>query len=69
MYDRPARSCFVQNKHNLTPKTLEKAIHLLSNDPELRDYLQNRRDFVLRAAQGTAQRRIGAFVPTVVENR
>jgi hypothetical protein len=46
----------VQNKYNLPPKTLEKAIHLLSNNPELRDHLQNRRDFVLRAAEGTTLR-------------
>jgi len=32
MYDRPARSYFVQNRHNLAPKTLEKAIHLLYNE-------------------------------------
>ncbi len=37
MYDMPARSYFVQKKYNLAPKTLEKAIHLLSNNPELFD--------------------------------
>jgi len=44
MYDGTARSYFVQNKHNLALETLEKALEFASNNPELRDYLQDRTD-------------------------
>ncbi len=55
IYDKLARSYVMQKKHNLALQMLEKALQFASNNPELRDYLQNRRGFVMRAAQGTPQ--------------
>lgn len=55
IYDKLARSYFLQKKYDLAVKTLEKAIALVSNDSKLLDYLQSRRDFVLRAAKGQQQ--------------
>jgi len=52
IYDRLARSYFMQKKYDLALKTLEKAIELVSNDPKLLDHLQSRRELVLRAAAG-----------------
>jgi tetratricopeptide (TPR) repeat protein len=52
IYDKLARSYFLQKKYDLAVKTLEKAIALVSNDSKLLDYLQGRKDFVLRAAEG-----------------
>jgi spermidine synthase len=52
VYDKLARSYFLQKKYNLALKTLEKAIALVSNNSRLLDYLHNRRELVLRAAQG-----------------
>ncbi len=55
LYDKLARSYFLQKKHDLALKALEKAIALVSNDPGLLDYLQSRREFVSRAAKGQEQ--------------
>ncbi len=52
IYDKLARSYFLQKKYDLALNTLEKAIELVSNDSKLRDYLQSRRELVLRAAAG-----------------
>ena len=49
--DRLARSYFMQKKYDLALETLEKAIEFVSNSPEQRDYLENRREFVKRAAK------------------
>jgi spermidine synthase len=55
IYDKLARSYFMQKKYGLALKTLEKAIELVSNDPKLLDYLQSRRELVLRAAAGAEE--------------
>lgn len=52
IYDKLARSYFLQKKYELALKTLEKAIGLVSNNSQLLDYLQGRKDFVSRAAKG-----------------
>jgi tetratricopeptide (TPR) repeat protein len=43
-YDKLARSYYLQKKYDLATETLEKALQFASNNPELRDYVQNRRD-------------------------
>ena len=52
VYDKLARSYFMQNKHDLALEMLEKAIGFASNDPQLRSDLQSRRDSVACAAAG-----------------
>ena len=49
--DTLARSYFMQKKYDLALEILEKAIELVSNDSQQRDYLENRREFVRRAAR------------------
>ena len=49
--DALARSYFMQKKYDLSLKILEKAIEFASNNPQQRDYLENRREFVQRAAK------------------
>jgi hypothetical protein len=45
----------MQKNYDVALQMLEKAIDFASNDPELRTYLQNRKDFVTRAVRGTQQ--------------
>jgi hypothetical protein len=42
---------FLQKKYDLVLEILEKAIKFVSNDSEQRNYLENRRAFVKRAAK------------------
>ena len=49
--DTLARSYFMQKKYDLALEILEKAIEFVSNDSQQRDYLENRREFVRRAAE------------------
>ena len=49
--DKLARLYFMQKKYELALETLEKAIEFVSNDSQLRNYLENRREFVTRAAK------------------
>lgn len=49
--DTLARSYFMQKKYDLALKILEKAIEFVSNNSQQRDYLENRREFVRRAAK------------------
>ena len=49
--DKLARSYFMQKKYDLALETLEKAIEIVSNNPEQRKYLEERREFVRRAAK------------------
>jgi spermidine synthase/tetratricopeptide (TPR) repeat protein len=49
--DTLARSYFMQKKYDLALEILEKALEFVSNDSRQRDYLENRREFVKRAAQ------------------
>ena len=51
VYDRLARSYFMRKEYNLALETLEKALAVVPDDSDLRDYLENRRDFVMRAAK------------------
>lgn len=51
VYDRLARSYFMRKEYNLALETLEKALALVPDDSDQRDYLENRRDFVMRAAE------------------
>ncbi len=51
IYDRLARSYFMRKEYNLALETLEKALALVPDDSDQRDYLENRRDFVMRAAK------------------
>ena len=51
VYDRLARSYFMRKEYNLALQTLEKALALVPDDSDQRDYLENRRDFVMRAAK------------------
>ncbi|MHC4751423.1 MAG: fused MFS/spermidine synthase [Planctomycetota bacterium] len=55
IYDRLARSYFIQKEYALTLQTLEKALDLVPNDAELRGYLKNRIEFVKRAAEEAQQ--------------
>jgi len=41
----------MRKEYNLALETLEKALALVPDDSDLRDYLENRRDFVMRAAK------------------
>jgi len=59
VYDKLAWSYFKQDKHNLALEMLEKALDFASNSPQLRDYLQSRRDFIKRAAEGTQEPQTG----------
>ena len=49
--DTLARSYFLQKKYDLALKILERAIEFVSNNSQQRDYLENRRAFVRRAAK------------------
>ncbi|MFC1636806.1 fused MFS/spermidine synthase [Planctomycetota bacterium] len=49
--DTLARSYFLHKKYDLALEILEKAIKLVSNDSQQRDYLENRREFVRRSAR------------------
>ncbi len=51
VYDRLARSYFMRKEYNLALETLKKALAVVPDDSDLRDYLENRRDFVMRAAK------------------
>lgn len=51
VYDRLARSYFMRKEYNLALEILEKALAVVPDDSDLRDYLENRRDFVMRAAK------------------
>jgi len=51
VYDRLARSYFMRKEYNLALETLEKALALVPDDSDQRDYLENRIDFVTRAAE------------------
>jgi tetratricopeptide (TPR) repeat protein len=53
VYDRLARAYFMQKKYDLALNALDNAIEVASDDPRLREYLQNRKQLVTRAAQGT----------------
>ncbi|UCG60096.1 MAG: fused MFS/spermidine synthase [Phycisphaerales bacterium] len=53
VYDRLARLHYLQKRYDLALKALDSAIDLASDNPELREYLQNRKQLVTRAAQGT----------------
>lgn len=45
----------MQKKYDLALQRLEKAIALASNNAELRDYLLNRKEFVLRSHKEAEQ--------------
>jgi spermidine synthase len=51
VYDRLARSYFMRKEYNLALETLDKALQLVPDDSDRRAYLENRRDFVIRAAK------------------
>lgn len=51
IYDRLARSYFMRKEYNLALETLDKALQLVPDDSDQRAYLENRRDFVMRAAK------------------
>ena len=51
IFDKLARSYFMQKKYDLALETLEKAIKFVSNDSQRRGYFENRREFVRRAAK------------------
>jgi len=55
IYDRLARLYFMQKKHDLALKTLEKALALAAGDSDLRKFLENRKELVLRAAEAGSQ--------------
>jgi tetratricopeptide (TPR) repeat protein len=50
IYDKLARAYYRQKKYTLALGALEKAIQLASNDPALLNYLQERKEAVMRAA-------------------
>lgn len=52
LYDGLARLYFMQKKYSLALKNLEDALKLAPNGSELWKYLQNRREYVLNAAEG-----------------
>jgi spermidine synthase len=63
LYDNLARLYFMQKKYNLALEKIEKAIKLAPDDSELWKYLQNRREYVLRAAEGKQQSGAGQNLP------
>jgi tetratricopeptide (TPR) repeat protein len=55
IYDNLARLHFVQKKYNLAMEKIENAMKLAPEGSEIWKYLQNRREYVLRAAEGKQQ--------------
>jgi spermidine synthase len=55
LYDGLSRLYFMQKKYNLALKNLEDALELAPSGSELWKYLQNRREYVLSAAEGKQQ--------------
>jgi len=55
LYDNLARFYFMQKKYSLAVEKIEKAIKLAPIGSELWKYLQNRREYVLRVAEGKQQ--------------
>ncbi|MHC4603347.1 MAG: fused MFS/spermidine synthase [Planctomycetota bacterium] len=51
IYDKLARAYFMQKEYTLALGALEKALELASNDPALQNYLQGRKEAVMRAAE------------------
>jgi len=51
IYDRLARLYFMQKEYDLALKTLERALASAEGDPDLRKFLENRKELVLRAAE------------------
>jgi len=51
IFDMLARSYFMQKKYDLALEILEKALEFVSNDTQQHDYLENRKEFVRRAAK------------------
>ena len=52
VYDRLARSHFMRKEYNLALENLEKALALVPKDSPLYEYLQGRKEVVMRAAEG-----------------
>jgi len=50
--DRLARAYYMQKQYGLAIAALDEAIKLAPNDPVLRDYLHNRKQVVIQAAEG-----------------
>ena len=50
--DKLAQAYFMQKQYPLALDALEKALELAGNDPDLKRYLQGRREHVIRAAKG-----------------
>jgi Tfp pilus assembly protein PilF len=55
LYDNLARLYFMQKSYNLALEKIENALKLAPSGSELWKYLQNRREYVLHAAEGKQQ--------------
>lgn len=55
LYDSLGRLYFMQKKYNPALKNVEKALELAPNGSEIWKYIQNRRENVIRAIEGTQQ--------------
>jgi hypothetical protein len=55
LFDNLARLYILQKKYSLALKTIEEAIKLAPGSSEIRKYLQNRKENIIRAAEGTQQ--------------
>jgi spermidine synthase len=63
LYDSLAQMYFIQKKYNLALEKIENAIKLTPSGSEFWKYLQNRREYVLRAAEGRQQSDLNQTLP------